>query len=388
MAWAKAPLAGFAALGMGPRAILAPAMVEVPVELGARSYRVHVGSALVRRLGELLQPLAARRLVLVSNPKVLSLHGDGVRRALAGLDLCATITIPDGERHKNLSTLARLYDAFARHGLTRDGVVLALGGGVVGDVVGLAAATWMRGIAFVQMPTTLLAMVDSSVGGKVAVNHKRAKNLIGAFHQPSAVVADLDLLGTLPVRQWRSGAYEMLKCGLIGARELFDSMARVPSDLRQWPAREREQAVAAAVRLKAQVVAQDEREDGLRRVLNLGHTLGHALEAVTHYRGFTHGEAVGWGLLAAARLALARGLVTNTEGDAIAAAVERLGPRPSLARLDTDAILAAIAQDKKARAGRVPFILPEGLGRVRIVDDVRPRELRALLRTLGVGRHG
>ncbi len=361
-------------------------MVEVAVALGARSYRVQVGSALVHRLDALLQPFAGRRLVLVSNPRVLALHGAGVKRALARLGPCTTITIPDGERHKNLRTLERLYDAFARHALARDGVLVALGGGVVGDVVGLAAATWMRGLDCVQVPTTLLAMVDSSVGGKVAVNHKSAKNLIGAFHQPRAVVADLDLLATLPVRQWRSGAYEMLKCGLIGDRALFDSMARVPADLRRWPAAEREQAVAAAVRLKATIVTQDEHEGGLRRVLNLGHTLGHALEAVTRYRGFTHGEAVGWGLLAATRLALARGLVTSAEADAIAAAVDRLGARPSLAGLDASAILAAIAQDKKARAGQVPFILPEGLGRVRIVDDVRARELRALLRSLGVGR--
>lgn len=361
-------------------------MAEVAVQLGPRSYRVHIGSALVRRLDTLLPALAGRRLMLVSNPRVRTLHGAKVQRALARLGPCTTLIIPDGERHKNLRTLGHLYDAFASHGLARDGVVVALGGGVVGDVVGLAAATWMRGVDFVQVPTTLLAMVDSSVGGKVAVNHRSAKNLIGAFHQPRAVVADLDLLATLPERELRSGAYEILKCGLIGDRALFDLMARVPADLRGWSPVERERAVAAAVSLKATIVAEDEREGDRRRVLNLGHTLGHALEAVTHYRRFTHGEAVGWGLLAATRLALTRGLVTQAEADAIDAAVERLGKRPGLARLDSDAILAAIAQDKKARAGHVPFILPEGLGRVRIADDVRARELRLVFRTLGVGR--
>ncbi len=357
-------------------------MIEVRVELGARAYDVQVGRGLLSRLDELLPALRGRRLVLVSSAPILRRHGVVATRALRRLGRVALVAMPDGERHKTARTWRALHDGFAATGLARDGVVIALGGGVVGDVAGFAAATWMRGVDFVQVPTTLLAMVDASVGGKVGFNHAAGKNLVGAFHQPRAVVADLDLLATLPLRAWRGGAFEMLKCGLIGDRALFERLQDAPRDLRHWDALALETAVAAAVRLKAGVVAADEREGGVRRVLNLGHTLGHALEAVTAYRRFTHGEAVGWGLLAAAWLALQRGLLTGDERAAIVAAVTRLGPRPRIDDLDPRALLAAVAHDKKARNGRVPFILPEGLGRVRIVDDVEPRELRGVLRAL------
>jgi 3-dehydroquinate synthase len=357
-------------------------MIDVRVELGERGYSVSVGHGLAARLHVTLGAFAGCRLALVSSPRVLALHGRVALRALRRLGRVAVVLMPDGERHKTARTLARLYDGFAAAGLARDGLVVALGGGVVGDVAGFAAATWMRGVDHVQVPTTLLAAVDSSVGGKVGVNHPAGKNLIGAFHQPRAVVADLDLLRTLPRRELRGGAFEMLKCGLIGDRALFELMASLPADLRRWEPAATEHAVAAAVRLKAGIVARDEREGGLRRVLNLGHTLGHAFEAVTAYRRFTHGEAIGWGLLGAAWLARRRGLLTPAEHDAIAAAVERLGPRPRVGDLDPRAVLAAVAHDKKARAGRVPFILPEGLGRVRIVDDVARADVRAALRAL------
>lgn len=357
-------------------------MIDVRVELGERGYAVSVGRGLAARLDAVLHAFAGRHLVLVSSPGILALHGRVAVRALRRLGPVAVVPMPDRERHKTARTLARLHDGFAAAGLARDGLVVAFGGGVVGDVAGFAAATWMRGVECVQLPTTLVAMVDSSVGGKVGVNHPAGKNLIGAFHQPGAVVADLDFLRTLPLRELRSGAFEILKCGLIGDPALFDLMAAVPADLRRWEPAVLERAVAASVRLKAAIVARDEREGGLRRVLNLGHTLGHAFEAVTCYRRFTHGEAVGWGLLGAAGLAARRELVSVDEHAAIRAAVARLGPRPRVDDLDPRAVLRAVAHDKKARGGRVPFVLPEGLGRVRIVDDVTRAELRAALTAL------
>jgi 3-dehydroquinate synthase len=260
--------------------------------------------------------------------------------------------------------------------------VVALGGGVVGDVAGFAAATWMRGVDWVGIPTTLLSMVDSSVGGKVGVNHARAKNMIGAFHQPRAVVVDPAFLATLPPREARSGAYEILKCAVLGDRALFASLRDAPPGLRGGDEATTEAAIASACRIKAGVVRRDEREGGLRRVLNLGHTIGHALEATTLYRRFTHGEAVGWGLLGAAAIARRRGLLGEAAFDAIAGAVDRVGPRPPVSDLPVPRLLEALSRDKKARAGRVPFVLPVAVGRVEVHDDVTRGEVVRALRAM------
>jgi len=269
--------------------------------------------------------------------------------------------------------------------LGRDGLVVAVGGGVIGDIAGFAAATYMRGVDWVGVPTTLLAMVDSSVGGKVGINHPRAKNMIGAFHQPRAVIVDPAFLGTLPARQRQTGAYEVLKCGIIGDRGLFDALRQAPASLEGWDAEKLDEAIAAACRLKANVVGKDEREGDLRRVLNLGHTLGHAFEAVTEYRRFTHGEAVGWGLIAAAALARRRGLLSAPDFEEIASAVDGLGPRPRLG-LAPERVLDAVARDKKAREGRVPFVLPTAIGAVTIVPDVTTGEILAVLDELAQRR--
>jgi 3-dehydroquinate synthase len=246
-------------------------------------------------------------------------------------------------------------------------------------MAGFAAATYMRGVDWVGVPTTLLSMVDSAIGGKVGINHPRAKNMIGAFHQPRAVVVDPEFLATLPARQRQTGAYEMLKCGIIGDRGLFEALRQAPPSLEGWNAEALDEAIAAACRLKADVVGKDEREGDLRRVLNLGHTLGHAFEAVTDYGRFTHGEAVGWGLIAAAALARRRGLLFVAEFEEIAAAVDGLGPRPGLGRLERERVLDAVARDKKAREGRVPFVLPIALGAVTIAPDVTTGEILAVL---------
>lgn len=357
-------------------------MIEIPVELGARRYPIVIGHGVVGMLPELLTSLAGRRLVLVSSHRVWSLHGARIEKPLKELGRLSRVLIPDGEADKSRATLEAVHDALLEAGLARDGVVVAFGGGVVGDVAGFAAATYMRGIAWVQVPTTLLAMVDSSVGGKVGINHPKAKNLIGAFHQPRAVVSDPSLLETLPVRELRSGAYEALKCGVLADRALFKALQKAPPGLVGWERVDVENAIASACRIKAEVVEKDEREAGLRRVLNLGHTLGHALEAVTRYRRFTHGEAVGWGLIGAAWIACRRGMLSESAFDAIAATVDHLGPRPSVSGLSPDRILDAVEHDKKARPGRIVFVLPAGVGRVTVCDDVQPAEVRRALRVM------
>ena len=356
-------------------------MIEIRVELGAHSHPVHVGHGALDLLPELVGP-ARGRTVIVADERVWALHGRRARRSFSRLGAKRHLLLKSGERVKSRATLARLHDFFLATGLARDGLVIAFGGGVVGDVTGFAAATYMRGVAWLPVPTTLLAMTDSAIGGKVAVNHPRAKNLIGAFHQPRAVLVDPRLLDSLPPRQAQSGAYELLKAGLIADRSLFDSMRRVPRQLVHWSRAEREQAIAAGVRVKTRIVEADEKESGKRKLLNLGHTLGHALEAVTSYRRFTHGEAVGWGIIGASWIARSRKLLSQTGFEAIAAAVDHLGRRPAITDLKTNQVLARLAHDKKAERGRVPFILPRSPGRVSIVRDVSSAEIRAALRAM------
>jgi 3-dehydroquinate synthase len=357
-------------------------MLEIPVELGSRRYTVSVGHGLARLLPDLLGAFRGRRTVLVASRRVAALHGPGVERSLRGLGPLHVALVPDGERFKSPSTLEALYDALLEARLGRDGLVVALGGGVVGDLAGYAAATWMRGVDWVGIPTTLLSMVDSSIGGKVGINHAKAKNMIGAFHQPRAVVVDPAFLATLKARELRSGAYEVLKCAILGDRALFASIRDAPEGVRGWDRVALENAIATACRIKAEVVEKDEREGGLRRVLNLGHTIGHALEATTRYRRFTHGEAVGWGLVGAAWIARHRGLLPEPDYDAIASAVDHVGARPRVSDLPAARVLESLSRDKKARAGRVPFVLPTGIGHVSIRDDVTRQEVVRALRVM------
>jgi 3-dehydroquinate synthase len=357
-------------------------MLQIPVALGERSYTVSVGHGLARTLPEALAPFRGRRTVVVASRKVLALHGRALERPLRGLGTVATVALPDGERYKTAATLGAIHDALVEARLGRDGLVLALGGGVVGDMAGFAAATYMRGVDWAGVPTTLLAMVDSSVGGKTGINHPRGKNLIGAFHQPRAVVIDPAFLATLPPRELRAGAFEVLKCAILADAPLFDALEAAPAGVVGWDQDALEWAIATAVRVKAEVVAGDEKEGGWRRVLNLGHTIGHALEAVTRYRRFVHGEAVGWGLVGAAAIARDRGLLEAAAFERIAGAVDHVGHRPRVSDLDTHVVLEALSHDKKARKGRVPFILPAGIGRVEIHDDVTAVEIRRALRAM------
>jgi 3-dehydroquinate synthase len=357
-------------------------MLEIPVDLGARRYVISVGHGVARLLPQVLEPLSGRTTVVVASRRVWAQHRLSLERPLRALGPLHLCLVPDGERFKNRRTLDALYGGFLKARLGRDGLVVAIGGGVVGDLAGFAAATWMRGVDWVGVPTTLLAMVDSSIGGKVGINHDQAKNMIGAFHQPRAVVIDPGFLATLPARELRSGAYEILKCAVLGDSALFESLQRAPHGFVGWPRPELDNAIATACRIKADVVERDEREGALRYVLNLGHTIGHALETVTRYRRYTHGEAVGWGLIGAAWIARHRGLLEETAYDAIATGVDRLGQRPRMSDLAPAELLEAISHDKKARAGRVPFVLPTAIGRVVVQHDVEPKEIRRALRVL------
>jgi len=357
-------------------------MVEIPVELGERRYAITIGQGVARALPDVLSVPAGRKVVAVASRRLWTLHRRVLSKPLAALGAGEPLLLPDGERYKSAATLQRIYDGLLARRFPRDGLLLVLGGGVVGDLAGFAAATYMRGVDWAVVPTTLLAMVDSSIGGKVGLNHARGKNLIGAFHQPRAVIVDPVFLETLSPREVQSGAYEMVKCGVLADRALFQSLAEAPERLLSWDRSELERAIAAACLVKAEVVGKDEREGGWRRVLNLGHTLGHAFETVTRYRRFTHGEAVGWGLLGAAWIARERGLLGGADHEAIADSVDRRGRRPRVSDIAQAPILEALQHDKKVKDGRLAFILPVEVGRVVVKDDVTAADLRGALRAL------
>jgi len=377
---------------------------RVAVRLGA-GYTIEVGAGALSGLGAAargaLGPSAARAAV-VSNARVFGLYGPAAARSLRASGFAvARWLMGDGERFKNLRTAERALRFLAESGVERGDAVVALGGGVVGDLAGFAAALHLRGVAFVQVPTTLLAQIDSSVGGKTGVNTPAGKNLVGAFHQPRAVVADTATLRTLPRRELTAGWCEAIKQGAAGDARLYAQTVRFleRESSAAWPsaeAREDEltRLVAAQCAFKARVVAGDEREDAgrtdarSRRILNFGHTVGHALEAVTRYRRFRHGEAVGWGMLAAAEISLRLGLLGAAELESLRAAVRLAGRLPRADDLDAETIRRALRNDKKSIGGHVRWVLIEGLGRARIVDgrEVHGRVVRASLRSaLGAG---
>jgi 3-dehydroquinate synthase len=348
------------------------------VDLAERQYPVFVGQGLLSVSGSILKKLGFRSPpIVVSNRTVLNLHGPvlfaSLRKSFGQL---SAITIGDGERFKEHSTLLRIYDGMFRNRANRKSWVLAFGGGVIGDIAGFAAATFMRGIPYVMIPTTLLAQVDSSVGGKVAINLPQGKNLVGAFHQPAAVLSDTQALATLPDRELASGLYEVVKCGAIRSEPLLryleahvrEIMARRPSTLAH--------VVVEAVAIKADVVAHDEREDGLRMILNYGHTIGHALEAATAYARFKHGEAIAWGMIAAAGYGRELGMLRPEEASRLVALVHQIGPLPTLGGIRLSDLWGALLRDKKFPTGGVRMILLPRLGEAQIhtgIDSYRNR---------------
>ena len=352
------------------------------VSAAGGAYPVVIGNGAIDMLAAEMTAakLGARRL-LISSPRVWDFHGGRFRKAGAER---TPILIEDGERYKNLNTVARVLDALVKVRADRSTVVIAIGGGVIGDVVGFAAATYLRGVPVVHVPTTLLAQVDSAIGGKTGVNHPSGKNLIGAFHAPSLVVADPVVLETLPRREFRAGLYEVIKYGVIAEPSLLD---RLRETLPAIFAREGSAVaplVSASCRIKAAVVAADERESGPRRTLNFGHTVGHALEAVTKYKRFRHGEAIGYGMLAALAIGVARGVTPKSLGEEIDALITQLGPLPSVADISSKEVLAAMTLDKKVVNGTLHFIAASDRGKTIELTDVSEKEIKTALKKLGL----
>jgi 3-dehydroquinate synthase len=359
-----------------------PTTITVP--LAAQAYPIVLGAGSLASLAELLMAQGIRadtRVLLVTNPEVERHYGATCRRSLeeAGF-LVQTLVIEAGESQKTPATVALIHDAAFRHRLERGSLIVALGGGVVGDMAGFAAATWLRGIAVVQVPTTLLAMVDAAIGGKTGVNHPGGKNLIGAFHQPKLVLIDPAVLHTLPEREFRAGMAEVIKYGVIGDPALFGDLeaAAQRDPLGGLANRESvgegllERLLERSASAKARVVAADEREGGLRAILNYGHTLGHAVETLSGYGTYLHGEAVGLGMLAAGEISLAMGLWRPEDQQRQRAVIAAAGLPLAWPALDPLAVLACLQGDKKVRSGRVRFVLPTAIGTVEIRDDVEP----------------
>jgi 3-dehydroquinate synthase len=338
-----------------------------------RSYNIVVGAHLQRMGGDLARLVSGRRALVVSSAPMARIYGERVLEGLRAGGFTPTLAMmPDGESHKSLGVVQRLYEKALAAQLDRGSVVIALGGGVVGDVAGFVAGTYMRGISFVQCPTTLLAMVDASIGGKTGVDLPKGKNLVGAFWQPKGVWVDLSTLATLTDRQWRTGIAEIIKYGLIADREIFEELEKEDLAFLKSNPRALESLVARSAAIKAAVVSKDERElTGVRATLNLGHTFGHAIESVSGYTAYTHGEAVAIGLCAAARLGARLGTFPFKAIHRVDALVTRWGLPARVHRpLPRAKILAAMARDKKTVDGGFRFVVPVGLGRAKVVAQV------------------
>jgi 3-dehydroquinate synthase len=350
------------------------------VRLGERSYPIHIGRSIARMASLYAPHVAGRRAALVTSETVARLHAGKVEGALAEAGAtCLRIVLPDGEEHKNWQTLDRIFEALLRAQADRRTVVVAVGGGVVGDMAGFAAATYQRGVAYLQVPTTLLAQVDSSVGGKTAINHPLGKNMIGAFHQPLAVIADTEVLETLPPRELAAGLAEVVKYGAIADPAFLAWVEQNAEALRSREPRALAHAIRRSCEIKAEVVAADERESGVRALLNFGHTFGHAIETASGYGTWLHGEAVAAGMVLAARFSARQGRIPPAAADRLAAMIERLGLPSAPPKLAVQAWLEHMGRDKKNVDGRITLILLEDLGRAAIVKDAPVRELESFL---------
>ena len=343
-------------------------MQSLTVNLGDRSYPIHLGVRLLERAGELLRQAGLRgKVAVVTNPTVAQLYLDSLDEALrqAGFEV-APILVPDGEEHKNLKSLAAIYDRLIAERLERKACIVALGGGVIGDLAGFAAATYLRGVPYVQVPTTLLAQVDSSVGGKTAVNHDDGKNLIGAFYQPKLVLIDIAVLRTLPRRELIAGLAEVIKYGIIEDAALFSMLEQSIDKIIGLNQEMLTRIIAASCSIKARVVEADEREDNYRAVLNFGHTIGHALEAATGYRKFLHGEAVGVGMVKAAALSVNQRFCDAASLKRVMALIQKAGlPVEIPPEVAPQSLIQAMEIDKKVAGGKIKFIMCEGIGKTR-----------------------
>ncbi len=361
---------------------------RLSVALERDPYDVVISAGGIDHLGNELRRLGIRehtKILVVSNVDVATPYGSRCLTSLEQAGFQATLlTIPAGEEQKTLTTFSTILDAAKEEGLERQSLMLALGGGIVGDMTGFAAACWLRGIGVIQVPTTLLAMVDASIGGKTGVNHPGGKNLIGAFHQPRLVLIDPDTLQTLPTREFRAGLAEVIKYGVIGDSELFELLERSVSF--DNPLSISTELLATmlerSAQAKALVVAADEKEGGQRAILNYGHTFGHVVETLTGYGTWLHGEAVAIGMVAVAALAVQRGVMAQTDAERQTRLIQSAGLPSQWPDLDPDFVLKTLQGDKKVRDGRLRFVLPSSIGVVSIVDDVSHEEIRACLAAL------
>ncbi len=353
-------------------------MPSFEVVTAQRTYRALVERGILARAGHYL-PERSGKLFVITTEDVWALHGQTLVEGLAGHEHIV-LYFRGGEDHKRLAEVERLTGEMIDRGGDRSSIVLAFGGGIVDDVAGFVAAVFMRGISVVQIPTTLLAQVDAGVGGKTGVNLLSGKNLVGAFHQPLVVLTDPDVLATLAEREYRAGIYEVIKCGVIRSAGLFELMSRSRAAVLSRAASAVEQMIAESVRIKAEVVSADERESDLRRILNFGHTFGHALEAETEYVRFLHGEAVAFGMKAAVHLANMSGLLAAGEAKSVNDVIDSYGPIPSLEGVSAERLVSRLASDKKTLQGKVHFVLPVGIGSVKIVSGIDETMLVAAAR--------
>ena len=379
-------------------------MASINVNLPQQSYEIAIGQTAapegamlpeeaaqraiapegIDQLGEMMSNLKlGKKVLLVSNPTIFKHYGE---RAIASLEAAgfevASCTLPPGERYKTLSSVQKIYDTALENRIERSSTMVALGGGVIGDMTGFAAATWLRGINVVQVPTSLLAMVDSAIGGKTGVNHPQGKNLIGAFHQPRLVLIDPEVLKTLPMREFRAGMAEVIKYGVIWDAELFAEMeaSKRLDQLRYVKPELIASILTRSCQAKADVVGKDEKEAGLRAILNYGHTIGHAVESLTGYKVVNHGEAVAIGMVAAGQIAVELGMWQKEETERQDALIQKAGlPTKLPDGVDIEAIIESLQLDKKVKAGKVRFILPTQIGVVTITDEVPSDTIRQVL---------
>lgn len=338
------------------------------VQTGQQAYEAVVNRGVLWRIQEFI-PAHTGKVFLVTTQDVWDHFRASVEAQFPSGSL-SVLFFPGGEVNKRLSRLEELAEQMMEAHADRTSLVIGFGGGIVTDVAGFLAAIFMRGVPVLQIPTTLLAQVDAAVGGKTGVNLKNGKNLLGSFHQPLAVLIDPEVLGTLPDREYRAGMFEVIKCGVIRDSALFALLeSRADAVLAQQPELV-DELIAASVRIKAEIVSSDEREDGLRRILNFGHTIGHAIEAETDYVRFLHGEAIAWGMLAATRLAELNSMLDSSTGDRIRRLICRYGPVPPAGNLDAARLLAKLSSDKKTIQGKIHFVLPVSIGEVKVVPNL------------------
>jgi 3-dehydroquinate synthase len=352
----------------------------LPIRSSQGVYPVTLGAGLLSKVGR--HPLVAdRACFLITTPRVFGLYGETVLRSFPRRNQPVVLLVPEGEQHKRLRTVERLASELAELGAHRDALLVALGGGVLGDMTGFLAAIYQRGVDYIQLPTTLLAQVDASVGGKTGVNLPEGKNLVGSFHSPIAVFADTTTLATLSDREFRAGLFECIKSAIISDPALFRLLESQREKILARDPKVLERVVAATVRVKAKIVQRDEHESGERMLLNFGHTLGHALESALHYKTLLHGEAVAWGMLAALNLSVLTKHLSQTDADRAAAIIRAYGPLPKFS-LDADKVLAASARDKKHSSATQRYILATKIGDAKVVPNIPQSEVRRAIRIL------